>query len=239
MGILEQVDTGVFKRAETWKAFAIAAIMFVTISFAALSMFDSMDEIFQSDAEPVPVPNMVFESLNRSEYESSIANETGWINLDNMIGDIIILDFMARDCSNCHAVQNHLEDNIAEWEQLANQSNKTLTVIAYGSWYSESIEYLNQSAGVYHVPYYATGLGTTNSAILEDGSTADPVRLFTTAGTGQIPVVMVLDEEGYIIAKQSTGTPTDQWKDFDSVVEDALTGSIEDTIDLRLSLIHI
>jgi cytochrome c-type biogenesis protein len=110
-----------------------------------------------------------------------------------------------------------------------------LTVFAYGSWYSESLDYLNESSGAYHVPYYATGIGSTESAILEDGSTTDPVRLFTTAGTGQIPVVMVLDEEGYIIAKQSTGTPTDKWSSFDSVVETTLTGEIEDTIDLRIA----
>jgi cytochrome c-type biogenesis protein len=229
------IDFGVFKSSETWKAFVIAALMFVTISFAALSTFDSMDEIFQSDAEPAPIPNMIFESLNRSEYEAPIANQTGWLTLDDFIGDIIILDFMARDCSNCHAVQNHLEDNIANWEQLAIESNKSLTVIAYGSWYSESLDYLNESKGVYHVPLYITGIGTTDSAILDDGSTTDPVRLFTTAGTGQIPVVMVLDEEGYIIAKQSTGTPTDQWEDFDSVVEKALTGDIEDTKNLRIA----
>ena len=66
MGMLDTMDLGVFKRLETWKAFAIAAVMFVSISFAALSMFDSMDDIFQSDAEPEPIPNMVFESLNRT-----------------------------------------------------------------------------------------------------------------------------------------------------------------------------
>ena len=69
MRLLSQVDFGVFKRSETWKAFGIAALMFVTISFAALSMFDSMDEIFQSDADHAPVPNIVFESLNRTDYE--------------------------------------------------------------------------------------------------------------------------------------------------------------------------
>tara|TARA_B100001564_G_scaffold42348_1_gene30428 strand:- start:14076 stop:15680 length:1605 start_codon:yes stop_codon:yes gene_type:complete len=233
--IFISADFAVFKRSETWKAFGIAAIMFVTISFAALSMFDSMDEIFQSDADPAPVPNLIFESLNRSEYEAPLVNETGWFSLDEHIGDIIIVDFMARDCSNCHSVQEHLEDNLDSWYQLANNSNKKLKVFAYGSWYAEGLDYLNESSGAYHVPYYPTGIGTTNSAILEDGSTTDPVRLFTTAGTGQIPVVMVLDEEGYIIAKQATGTPTDGWESFDSVVETALTGDIEDTIDLRIA----
>ena len=75
------------------------------------------------------------------------------------------------------------------------------------------------------MPYYATGIGSTNAAILEDGSTTDPVRLFTTGGTGQIPVVLIIDEEGYIIEKQSTGTPTDKWSSFDGKLEDALSAN--------------
>ena len=97
MGIMDTADFGVFKRSETWKAFAIAAVLFVMISFAALSMFDSMDEVFQSDAEPEPVPNIVFESLNRSGVESEIVNETGWITMDDLRGSIIIFDMMAHD----------------------------------------------------------------------------------------------------------------------------------------------
>jgi len=62
MGLLDQADWGVFKQKHTWQAFAIAAVMFGAISFAALSMFDSMDELFQSDAEPAPIPDIVFES---------------------------------------------------------------------------------------------------------------------------------------------------------------------------------
>ena len=73
------------------------------ISFAALSMFDSMDELFQSDAEPAPIPNLVFESLNRSDVEGGLVNETGWFNLNDHRGSVIVLDLMARDCSNCHA----------------------------------------------------------------------------------------------------------------------------------------
>ena len=119
---LKQADFGVFKQKETWKAFVIAALMFVTISFAALSMFDSMDEIFESDAEPVPIPNIVFESLNRTGIESIVSNETGWINLSDYRGDIIILDFMAHDCSNCHKVQEHIEEKMDAWMEKANAS---------------------------------------------------------------------------------------------------------------------
>lgn len=232
---LKQADFGVFKQKETWKAFVIAALMFVTISFAALSMFDSMDEIFESDAEPVPIPNIVFESLNRTGIESIVSNETGWINLSDYRGDIIILDFMAHDCSNCHKVQEHIEENMDAWMEKANASGKNLTIFGYGAWYEESLEYLNETSGAYHVPAYPTGLGSTNAAQITNNSTTDPVRLFTTGGTGQIPIVMILDSEGYIIAKEATGTPKDKWSKFDGVLDKALTGTVEDTMDSRIA----
>ena len=50
MGLLQQADWDVFKRSETWKAFGIAVIMFGTIAFAGLTLFDSIDDIFESDA---------------------------------------------------------------------------------------------------------------------------------------------------------------------------------------------
>ena len=222
MGILDQVQLSVLKEKQTWQAFAIAVVLFSTVSFGALTMFDSMDEVFQSDAEPEPIPNMIFESLNRTGIEDNITNETGWFELDNFRGDIIILDFMAHDCSNCHAVQAHLESEMEEWQRGAQENGSTLRIIGYGAWYSEDIPYLNESSGSYTVPLYPTGLGSTTAAIMSNNTTADPVRLFTTGGTGQIPVVMVIDEEGYIIASQSTGTPTDGWKSFDSIVDKAI-----------------
>ena len=230
LNLYEQADFGVFKRSETWKAFGIAALMFVTISFAALSMFDSMDEVFASDAEPAPIPNLIFESLNRTGIESNVSNDTGWIHLDDYRGSIIILDFMAHDCSNCHAVQEHIEENMDEWQAMADASNKSLKIFAYGAWYTEDIDYLNLSSGSYHVPYYPTGIGSDSAAILEDGSTADPVRLFTTKGAGQIPVILILDEEGYIIEKQSTGTPTDGWSSFDGTLADVLSENPSDKV---------
>lgn len=234
MGLLEQADFGVFKEKATWQAFVIALIMFGTISFAALSMFDSMDELFQSDAEPAPIPNIVFESLNRSGIETGLVNETGWFNLNEHRGSIIILDMLAHDCSNCHAVQAHIEDKMDEWHDMANSSGKTLKIFGYGSYYYESLDYLNESSGAYTVPLYPTGIGSAEAAILEDGTTTDPVRLFTTGGTGQIPVVMILDEEGYIIETQATGTPADKWRGFEGVLETALTEDMEETFGSRI-----
>jgi cytochrome c-type biogenesis protein len=234
MGMLDQVQWSVLKEKQTWQAFVIAVLMFSTVSFAALTMFDSMDEIFQSDAEPEPIPNIIFESLNRTGIEDNLTNETGWFELDNLRGNIIILDFMAHDCSNCHAVQQHLETNMDAWQQTAQDNGKELIIIGYGAWYTEDIPYLNSSGGEYTVPLYPTGLGSTTAALISNNTTADPVRLFTTAGTGQIPVVMVIDEEGYIIARQATGTPTDKWSGFDSVVDKAISTD-GDTSDYRIA----
>ncbi len=125
MGLLDQADWGVFKEKSTWQAFVIAVVMFGAISFAALSMFDSMDELFQSDAEPAPVPNLVFESLNRTGVESDLVNETGWFHLNDHRGSIIVLDLMARDCSNCHLVQEHLEQEMDDWHATAEASGKS------------------------------------------------------------------------------------------------------------------
>jgi cytochrome c-type biogenesis protein len=242
MGLLKQADWDVFKRSETWKAFGIAVIMFGTIAFAGLTLFDSMDEIFESDADPAPIPHIVIDSLNRTGVESDVADENGQINLTSLRGDVIILDLMAHDCSNCHAVQEHLESNIDDWRETAEKNGVGFHIIAYGAWYNEDVEYLNTSTPPdakvetpYIVPKYPTGLGSTNAAILADGSTTDPVRLFTTAGTGQIPVVMVIDVEGYIVERQATGSPINGWGEFDGFVEDALTGDPEVTLADRLA----
>ena len=58
--------------------------------------------------------------------------------------------------------------------------------------------------------------------------------MFTTGGTGQIPVVLIIDEEGYIIAQQATGTPIDGWAKFDGILETALTEEISETFDSRI-----
>ena len=133
MSLLKQADWDVFKRSETWKAFGVAVIMFGTIAFAGLSLFDSMDEIFESDADPAPIPHIIIDSLNRTGVESDIADENGQINLTSLRGDVIILDLMAHDCSNCHAVQEHLESNINDWRETAEKNGVGFHIIAYGA----------------------------------------------------------------------------------------------------------
>jgi cytochrome c-type biogenesis protein len=224
MGLLDTADWGTFKRAETWKAFGIAVVLFATIGYASLTLFGSMDGLLQAEGEAEPMPDVVFHSLNRTGIESGIVNETGWFSLADFRGDVIILDFMAHDCSNCHAVQAHLEQEMEGWHAMAEANGQTLRIIAYGAWYYEDLDYLNTSGGSYTVPLYPTGIGSETAAILDNG-TADPVRLFTPSGTGAIPVVVVIDEAGYIVHRQNTGAPTDGWAGFDGAVEALLDGS--------------
>ena len=144
MGLLDQADWGVFKQKDTWQAFAIAIVMFGAISFAALSMFDSMDELFQSDAEPAPIPNIVFESLNRSDVEASFVNETGWFNLNDHRGSVIILDLMAEIAATAIWFRSTLRNEMDDWHATANANGKSLKIFAYGAWYDESVDYLNE-----------------------------------------------------------------------------------------------
>ena len=65
--------------------------------------------------------------------------------------------------------------------------------------------------------------------------TADPVRLFTPSGTGTIPVVMVIDEDGYIVHRQNTGAPTDGWSGFDAAVEQVIVEGGASMVDERIA----
>ncbi|MEK9651753.1 MAG: cytochrome c biogenesis protein CcdA, partial [Poseidonia sp.] len=48
------------------------------------------------------------------------------------------------------------------------------------------------------------------------------------------PVVLIIDEEGYIIAQQATGSPADGWKKFDGTLETALEEDVSETFDSRI-----
>ncbi len=234
MGVLDQADWATFKRSETWKALGIAVLLFGTIAYASLSLFGSLDALFQSDAEPEPVPEVIFQSVNRTGIEDAIANETGWFHLSDLRGDVIILDFMAHDCSNCHKVQEHLEQEMDDWKILAEDNGVGFHILAYGAWYNEDLAYLNTSGFPYTVPTYPTGIGSPDAAVLPNG-TADPVRLFTASGTGSIPVVVIIDESGYIVHRQNTGTPTDGWAGFDAAVEQVIVDGGDSMVDQRIA----
>ncbi len=234
--ILDQIltktgmDLRTFGHVETYKALAIGLILFSLIAYAGLSVFGLSSSLFAQTGESVPIEELEFQTLNRTGIEDGITNETGWFQLSDHRGKVIILDMMAHDCSNCHGVQARIEAEMGNWHSISDQ--RELIVIGYGAYYSESLEYLNSSGGEYTVPQYATGIGSETAATV-NGTQQDPNRLFTPGGTGVIPVVMVIDTEGYIIASESSSTPAQGWSSFDNAIEVAMTGTIDDMAELR------
>ena len=235
MGVLSKADFSVFKQADTYKALGISIALFLVIAYGSLTLYGNLGTLFGADGEPEEIPDFVFQSLNRTDVEQQgYVNETGWFNTSQFRGEVLVIDFMAADCSNCHVVQERLETNMENWMSEAEANGTKLNIIAYGAWYTESLSKLNSSNIEYTVPTYPTGLGTTDSAVYENGTTTDPVRLFTPKGAGAIPVVIIIDQEGYMIYQQTTGVPSDGWKGFDNALREAWTEG-GDTTDMRLA----
>ncbi len=66
--------------------------------------------------------------------------------------------------------------------------------------------------------------GGPDSVILDDGTRGDLVEHYFAQA---IPLVLVIDHEGYAVAKEGTGTPLDGWSSFDSAIERANEGDAE------------
>ena len=225
------MDLRVFIQKQTWQAFLISILLFSLIAYSGLTVFGLTTSKFGVTDDAQIAPNFEMISLNRTGIESNYTNDTGWFELEEHRGKVIILDFMAHDCLACHGVQYHLEENMQSWYDL--DTEYELLIVAIGAWYTEPFDYLNQSDDNYHVPYYFTGKGSVESVIVnETTNERGDLREYYNAWT--IPVVYVVDHEVYLIAK-NTGTGLD-WDEFDSAVEAALNGEAE---ELRFGLSEV
>ena len=319
MGLKERfgVDFGVFKDPTTWKAFGVGLILFTLIGYSGLSIFDLASSSYGVDKDNIRLaPDFEVETVNRSVEEGGLVDENGWFKLSDNRGKVIVLDFMAIDCVNCHYVQEHLEKKVDYWTDY--DGDYEIIVVSVGMWYSyESLSMLNDTFGdpdsSSHMPW-VVATGDTNSVIKSDvihsGINSSSVELddgiycleawvndsvkdvscfdigtdstdnddldydfddidvtieenssvnFTlSSNLGEnvswqiieftrgdmveeyqaqaIPVVLVIDHEGYIVAKENSGTPTGGWGDFDDVVIAAANGNAE---DLRFSLAEV
>ena len=226
------VDLGVFKEKTTWKAFVIGLVMFSVIGYSGLSVFDLASDSYGVDRSSARIaPDFEIETINRTGFEDDYTNETGWFKLSEHRGKVVIIDFMAIDCANCHLVQEHLDLRIDEWRDL-NELHEVV-IVSIGCWYAtETLSELNETFGDSskdsHMPWIV-GTGATDSIILND-SRGDMVEYYQAQG---IPVAYVIDHEGYIVGMEKSGTPTGGWGDFDESVVLAAKGEAE---DLRFSL---
>lgn len=229
MGIADGLDFATFKRGETWKAFGIGILLFSVIGYAGLSMFDLASSSFGKGDGETLAPDFVIETLNRTGYESEYVNETGWFQLSEHRGKVVIIDFMAIDCANCHLVAEHLEIKQGSWTG----GSYDVIILSIGIWYDqETLEELNQTFGDSSsddfMPW-VVGTAAGNSVIVNN-TTGERGSIFEYYWAQNIPKAIIVDHEGYIVGSVTSGTPTGGWGEFDDRVESAMAG---DAISFR------
>lgn len=227
------MDLHIFSQKTTWVAFGISVLMFSVIAWTGLTLFGMTAAMFGVSDDARPAPDFDMPTLNRSDVEMEFTNDSGWFRLSEHRGKVVILDFMAHDCTSCHGVQIHLEENMPEWHTA--DTEYELLIVAIGSWYGEDLDYLNSSEGTYHVPHYLTGLGSTESVIINESS-GERNDIRESYSAFAIPVVYVIDHEGYIVAKESSALPPGGWGDFDAAVMSAMSGDAE---ELRFGIAEV
>ena len=220
------LDFDVLRQRDTWKAFGIGVVLFCLIGYSSLSLFGLTSSTYGTTDEVVEAPDFLVASMNRSGIEDAFADENGMIQLSSLRGSVVVLDFMAVDCSNCHFVQAHIDQDLAEWGAL--QGEYPIVVISLGSWYGyESFERINSSFGDSasdrHMPWPVVN-GGTDVILLENGTRGDLVEYYSAQA---LPLALVIDHEGFVVAKENTGTPLDGWDSFDSAIEAANAGEAE------------
>ena len=226
------LDFGVLREKETWQAFGIGVVLFCIIGDSSLTLFGLSASAYGVSDEVVPVPDFEVETMNRTGIDDVVADENGMVRLSDLRGNVVVIDFMAIDCANCHYVQTHIEQNLDGWESLEGPHNVIVLSVATWHWY-ESFDRINRTFGDLdsdkHMSWPVANSGS-EVVILEDGSRGDLAEYYSAF---DLPIVIVVDHEGYVVAKESTGTPLDGWSSFDSAIARANSGDAE---DLRFGL---
>ncbi len=221
------LDFSVLRQKDTWKAFGIGLVLFCVIGFASLSLFGLSTSIYGVSDEIEPVSDFIAPTMNRTGIDDTIPLENGSMQLSELRGNVVILDFMAIDCANCHYVQEHINQNIESWGELG--GNYSVIVVSIASWYEyETFEQINSTFGdsdSEKYMYWPVVNGGAETIVLEDGERGDIVEYYSAQ---LLPLVLVIDHEGYVVAKESTGTPLDGWNSFDNAVEKANQGDAEE-----------
>ena len=221
------LDFDVLRQKETWQAFVVGVVLFCIIGYSSLTLFGLSASAYGVSDEVVPVPDFEVSTMNRAGIDDVIADENGMVRLSDLQGNVVVIDFMAVDCANCHYVQTHIEQEIANWEAL--EGPHDVIVLSIGTWYGyESFDRINETFGDTgsdkHMSWPVAN-GGTDVVILENVDRGDLVEYYSAQA---IPIVIVVDHEGYVVAKESTGTPLDGWAAFDSAIASANAGEAED-----------
>ena len=232
VSLTQRLDFSMLREGDTWRAFGVTVVLFCVIGYSSLSLFGMTSSIYGVSGDVNEVYDFEAQSMNRTGIDSIIADENGTVQLSSQRGSVVILDFMAVDCANCHYVQEHIQSNIAEWSDL--EGEYPVIVISVAAWYGlETFAQINSTFGDPDSEKFMNWTvvnGGSESIILENGSRGDIVEYYSAQ---LIPLVLVIDHEGYVVAKENTGTPLDRWKSFDNAVLKANEGDAE---DLRIGI---
>ena len=107
------IDFNVLIERDTWKAFVISIVLFCVIGYSSLTLFDLSTSIYGTSDEINEVPDFIVPTMNRTGIDDlADFDEDGSIKMSELRGYTVVLDFMAIDCSNCHLVQKHIEQNL-------------------------------------------------------------------------------------------------------------------------------
>ena len=204
------LDFGVLRQRETWQAFGVGVVLFCIIGYSSLSLFGLSSAAYGVSEDIELVPDFEVASRNRTGIDDAIADDSGMGRLSSLRGSVVVLDFMAVDCGNCHYVQEHIELNLDAWSGL--EREYPVVAISIGSWYGyEPFERINETFGgadsSRHMRWPVVN-GATDSVLLEDGGRGDLVEYYSAQN---LPLALVIDHEGYVVAKEGTGTPLDGW----------------------------
>ncbi|HJM18771.1 MAG TPA: cytochrome c biogenesis protein CcdA [Candidatus Thalassarchaeaceae archaeon] len=222
-----RMDASVLREKETWQAFALGTVLFCIIAYTSLGIFGFSSSLYGVSEEVREVPDFEVGSLNRTGIDNEVSDQYGEVRLSQLRGKIVILDFMSIDCGNCHYVQKHIEDNYDSWKSM--NSSYPVVVISIASWYGfDTFEMINETFGEAgsdrHMRWPVVN-GANDAIILGDGMRGDLVEYYSAQS---LPLALVVDHEGFVVAKEGTGTPLDDWESFDNAIFRASNGDAED-----------
>jgi len=226
--VASPLDFNILKEKDTWTSFGIAIILFCIIGYSTLALFGYSTSLYGISDEVNTAPDFIVPTMNRTGVDNLADSDgDGMAKLSELQGNVVILDFMAIDCSNCHLVQEHIDQNLDEWNDLTGEYS--IVVLSLASWYSiESYDDINSTFGDSDSEKYMRwplANGGTDVIILEGDERGDLLEYYNVRLP---PYVLVIDHEGYVVARENTGFPLDQWESFDSAIERANRGEADD-----------
>jgi|TARA_B100000959_G_scaffold177410_1_gene185582 cytochrome c-type biogenesis protein len=221
--VADGLDLASLREKDTWKAFGIGIVLFCVIAYTSLAIFGVSSSLYGVSDRVEAVPDFEAMTMNRTGIDDSVSDDSGMFRLSSLRGSVVVLDFMSIDCTNCHLVQAHIEDNLDSWHESGGEY--PVVVISVATWYNfDSYDKINETFGdpesERHMSWPIVN-GASDSVILENGERGDLTEHYSTQS---LPLALVIDHEGYVVAKEGTGSPLDGWVSFDGAVEKAIDG---------------